>query len=432
MKEPPAQPPPSFPDPATDRLLRLLRGNFDDSMAILSEPEWREILEATRRHGIGPLVFHAIRKNKLDRRVPPSIRTPLRQAYLATAVSNARRFHFLSEIAAAFQARSIPLILLKGAHLAQFVYPDAALRPMSDIDILVPAVDLNRAADCLFELGYGFRDYGTWQVAPGKSGHYPIPSDQMHFRTLHHPTAGIMVELHCAITYAESPFTIDMEGIWDRARPVRMETSEALIMHPEDLLLHLCHHLAYQHRFDAMSLRALCDIGVLLDTAAASIDRERLLRRARGWRIHRALFLCLHLARRLLHVDLAEFLLEKALPGEIDPNLADGIQAWFLSDGARVDPPPPYLPGLKETGSIKGGIRYLLKALFPKKEVIGVRYLVPPASRRVYLYYGVRMIDYLRDHTGDLWRVLRRDPGARTGMDRSIEEDRLRRWLEGS
>ena len=273
MMEPPAQSPPPFPDPATDRLLCILRGGFDESMAALSEEKWREVLEAARRHGVGPLMFHAIRKTGADRRVPPSILTSLRQSYLSAAVSNARRFHFLSEIAAAFRVRSIPLILLKGAHLAQFVYPNAGLRPMSDLDLLVPAADLARAADCLFELGYGFRDYETGRIEPKKSGHYPIPSDQMHFRALHHRTAGTMVELHCAITYADSPFTIDMDGVWERARPVRMEAVEALAMHPEDLLLHLCLHLAYQHGFDAMSLRALGDI-------AAGPRSERHRRRA--------------------------------------------------------------------------------------------------------------------------------------------------------
>ena len=69
--------------------------------------------------------------------------------------------------------------------------------------------------------------------------------------------------------------------------------------------------------------------------------------------------------------------------------------------------------------------------MFPKKEVIGVRYLVPPKSRRVYLYYIVRMIDYVRDHADGVWRVLRRDADVRAGMERKIEGDHIRRWLEG-
>ncbi|MCP4365035.1 MAG: nucleotidyltransferase family protein [Planctomycetes bacterium] len=48
----------------------------------------------------------------------------------------------------------MPVILLKGAHLAQVVYSNIALRPMGDIDILVKKNDLPKAKELLLELGY--------------------------------------------------------------------------------------------------------------------------------------------------------------------------------------------------------------------------------------------------------------------------------------
>lgn len=417
------------PDAATERMLHILQGELGGlPPAGFSETDWRDILDAARRHGVGPLLFQAIRKNGTDRKAPPAVLDTLRKGFLATAVSNARRFHFLHEIADAFNARSIPFILLKGAHLAQFVYPDAGLRPMSDLDILIPAADLYRAAECLIEMGYGFRNYGTGQIVQDNPRDYPVPSGQMHFRALYHLSSGNVVELHCAVTYASSPFTIDMTGIWDRACPVRMGKVEALTMHPEDLLLHLCLHLAYQHQFDGTSLRALCDIAMVL--ADSNIDGDRLVRRAREWRVHRALFICLDLAHRILSVPQAERLLGTARERDIDPALAEAVLRRLFSEGDPQETPPPYLPGLKEAGGIAGKIRFFLKAVFPDKEVVGVRYLVPPTSRRVYLYYPVRMIDFFRDHTVQVLRVLRRDHAMVAGMDRKIEEDRLRNWLE--
>lgn len=417
-------------DTATDRMLRILRGELSSlQTADLSEADWQAILDAARRHGILPLLFHAIRKDGTSHPVPPAVMDTLRKAFLGTAVANAHRFHFLHEIAAAFNARSIPLILLKGAHLAQFVYPDTGLRPMCDLDILIPAADLYPAAECLLKMGYGFRDYGTGQIVPDNPRNYPVPSGQMHFRALYHRSSGNAVELHCAITYASSPFFIDTAGIWDRARSVRMGEVEACTMHPEDLLLHLCLHLAYQHQFDGTSLRALCDIKAVL--ADSEIDGDRLVHRAREWRVHRALFMCLDLAHRILGVPQAEALLGKAGEGEVDPAMTDAILHRLFAEGDPQETPPPYMPGLRETKGVAEKIRFFLKAVFPNREVIGVRFLVPPTSRRVYLYYAVRMIEFVRDHTADVWHLLRGDRAMEAGMDRKIENVRLRRWLEG-
>lgn len=397
----------------------------------LSEDEWLRILESARRHSVGPLLFSLLWKAGTDRLLPPSITEPLRQKYLATAVSNARRFHLFSEIVSEFQQQGIPVIPLKGTHLAHFVYPDPGARPMSDLDILVKPGDLHRAASRLFELGYGFRDYKTGRIEADKSLHYPIPPGQMHFRALHHRSSRNVVELHHAITYADSPFTIHMDGIWRRARPASIDAIEMLTMHPEDLLLHLSLHLAYQHRFDATSFRALFDIKAVLDAPAPPIDEDRLIRRAREWRVHRALFLCLYFVQRFFNSSPARALLEKRRTDDLDEQLAETVQTRIFHLCERTEEPPHYIPGLKEAVGMKSKIRYILKSLFPDKDVISVRYLVPPGSSRIYLYYLVRMADYVRDHTSGVWRIIRRDPGLDAGMERKLEEGSLRRWLEG-
>jgi hypothetical protein len=43
----------------------------------------------------------------------------------------------IAELASAFAAASIRVMVLKGAHLAQVVYPNLTLRAMQDIDLLV-------------------------------------------------------------------------------------------------------------------------------------------------------------------------------------------------------------------------------------------------------------------------------------------------------
>ncbi len=56
-----------------------------------------------------------------------------------------------------------------------------------------------------------------------------------------------MVEVHWTLLKEDEPFTIDADALWERAVPARIANLDALALLLEDLVLHLCLHLAYQH-----------------------------------------------------------------------------------------------------------------------------------------------------------------------------------------
>jgi hypothetical protein len=56
---------------------------------------------------------------------------------LYSALRNMRRCHELSKVLRILQNDGIPVIVLKGAALAEVVYGNIALRSMSDVDLLV-------------------------------------------------------------------------------------------------------------------------------------------------------------------------------------------------------------------------------------------------------------------------------------------------------
>ena len=62
----------------------------------------------------------------------------------------------LAEIDQLFEQNSIPYVAVKGTSIREIVYPDAALRPASDIDILVASERRLEAARVLIEAGYEF------------------------------------------------------------------------------------------------------------------------------------------------------------------------------------------------------------------------------------------------------------------------------------
>jgi hypothetical protein len=64
------------------------------------------------------------------------------------------RRHVLAQIADAMRGEHITAMLVKGAALALTVYPDAAARRMSDIDMLVAEADQESAVRALERLGW--------------------------------------------------------------------------------------------------------------------------------------------------------------------------------------------------------------------------------------------------------------------------------------
>jgi len=75
--------------------------------------------------------------------------------------------------------------------------------------------------------------------------------DDQNIDTKHVPPmqkeGGAMVEVHWTLLEEDEPFTIDADALWERTVPARIANLDALALSVEDLVLHLCLHLAYQH-----------------------------------------------------------------------------------------------------------------------------------------------------------------------------------------
>jgi len=67
-----------------------------------------------------------------------------------------------------------------------------------------------------------------------------------------------------------------MEGVWKRARKARVAGVDALVLCPEDSLLHLCLHL-FQHRRGGW-LTSSCDIAELANHHRDRLDWQAFLR----------------------------------------------------------------------------------------------------------------------------------------------------------
>ena len=90
----------------------------------------------------------------------------------------------LAEALGAFRDAGIPTIVLKGAYVAEAVYKNIALRPMSDVDILVKKKDLPAVEKILLKLGYDPPEHPRMQ---NKTRYSRVPF---------HKLGGIGIEVH--------------------------------------------------------------------------------------------------------------------------------------------------------------------------------------------------------------------------------------------
>ena len=175
------------------------------------ELDWPEFARLAAWHSLAGVVYQRLREFVKQGLISKSALDELRPIYLAQVSASMLRTYWLGQILRELHARDIPVIVLKGAYLADVVYADSALRPMGDIDLLVRQEDLQAVAQTLTDLGYqASKEFWLdFELQVGK--HLP-PFVK---------TGAPPIELHWRLLDPDIPFEIDQAGLWQRACPVK-------------------------------------------------------------------------------------------------------------------------------------------------------------------------------------------------------------------
>ena len=342
-------------------LIDLLNNKFEDAgLAEISPEIWAALISEACRHRVAPLLYKKIRHASAEDKIPVDSLNALRKQYLTTAAHNTVLFSQLNELVAILNRKNIPVMLLKGAHLAEFVYKDIALRPMSDIDILIKEEDLNETLQIVFDGGYQIMETGNDEKEKTiKNYKYSIASDAKHFKTLIHSETKCVLEIHCNITRESSPFKIPPSDLWLNSQKVKLNDNSVFILCPDDLLLHLCLHAAYDDLF-GYGLGALYDIALTIKYYHKSIDWQRLWHRAVRWRTERCLEISLYFAKKYFESSFPEQMLESF---HIDKMLNIAEKRIFRASKARIADPHPVNKRIRK--KMREKIPYIYKALIP-------------------------------------------------------------------
>lgn len=275
---------------------RTLLKSADDakfSKLLTADLDWDYLLETLHRHKLTPLFFWRLNESGLSGHIAASQFEKLRTIYLSSVVNNHKLYQRLTRVLALFAEKKIPVILLKGAALGINTYPDSALRPFGDLDILVHKSDVKQGQELLENLGY--------QLV--KDIYFPVPdekNDELGCEWTYHFNSSV-VELHWTLIDELNPFQIDITRFWDKGEEVNVNEQKALVLNPANQILHLCLH---QSKHLWKHLRDLTDIGLVMETFAERTDWEKLYFDAKSQDLDLCVFYSISLAQKVLEISL--------------------------------------------------------------------------------------------------------------------------------
>jgi hypothetical protein len=340
--------------------------------------DWSYILERSKREAVSPFIYYHLNNAHYNDAVPRSIWEEFKAIYYNNSLRNTILCEEAKRILIIFNEENIKAIILKGIFLAQNIYKNIALRPMSDIDLLIKKEDLARANTILTSLGYAsppnYTDYLKKDL---------IASINTLLYNKNHAST-FFIHLHWHLINSTWPLDslvskMDMERIWAYAKPIQLDSINALILSPEHYLLYLAHH-SFNHSFDRFIL--FSDILEFLRCYKDRIDWKVLSEEAKRFNLSRILYYSLFLASKRLRYDIPELekmkavkisSLEKVLFSLMNKEIGLSLSAYLM-----------YL--LTQDG-LAGKLKFIKRTILPTTYVMAHNFSLPISEIKAYHYY---------------------------------------------
>lgn len=408
----------SFP-PLADILLECLhlsRPIDKNKLAQLSLADWDCLFNLSVEQRVTSLLYARLKAQAAQSVVPAGVWEQLAGQSKSAATWNLVLQREFNRVAIALTEAGIPVIVLKGMHLASLVYANLSLRTMGDLDLLVPLADVFRAAKILQTLGYQSpRDLSTLELEFAMAHHLP---DMVKDNRFH-------VELHAHLTLPYIAYAVDTQVWWDNAVTVQIAGVTVKVLDPADLLLHLGIHISYQHQLKT-DLRHYYDLAVVLQFLGDKLDWAEVVARARsrGWQ--RGIYLVFRMAEVLFGLVLPQEVMQALSDEEVQllPIEFALTEMWLSSEEKYFFSKD--VAQFQYQRSLIGKIRYIWQRIFIPKEIMARKYPAPANSARLYFYYLVRVKDLFITQTGRVWQMWR---GDQTIVTKATAKHTLWAWL---
>ena len=247
-------------------LVRIARCAVDESpLGQFDSNLWTRLPYDAEANHLAPLLDSLLRR--YDQQAPEPAAGTLRALMLRHAVWHRARTDALHEVLTALERKKIEALVLKGAALAWMIYQAPALRPMVDVDLMVPRTAAPLAQQTLLRLGFHA------ERTPRRFG-----------RNMHHlPVAAridggviVNVEIHVDALSRDSLSSIEPTNLTELPRSFVLDGTRQFTLGHVDMLRHLTHHLLAPSLDGCVRLIAIVDLLRYARTFQDQIDWPRI------------------------------------------------------------------------------------------------------------------------------------------------------------
>ncbi len=264
-----------------DLILRLLAactsldpdpsGSSSILQAALDIRDWGAVLEEAELQGMVPLLHRALKTAGVI--LDDDIQLRLKGLVLRHRLVNRVRAQVLIQVMEKANDSGLQPILVKGAALADLVYPDPALRPMRDIDMLLSATQLQPMQQLLLDLGF----LETYPAV--------IFQHHRHLPPLTKTVDGFQIGIevhHNLFSLGIGHHWGGLEDLLSRPHVYNLPGTNisACCLGPEDMLVQLCAHFnCTGGEYEPLRMLWVADLLAFLKGYAAQIDWQLLRKR---------------------------------------------------------------------------------------------------------------------------------------------------------
>lgn len=256
----------------------------------LRDEDWLAVLSLANQHLLGPALHARWRRLGWLPALPPDVCDYVADLHRLNRNRNRALRRQMTEIVKALNRVGIaPIVLKGGIHLLESAYPghDKGIRMMRDLDILVPAADLERAVGVLTGIGYTVADrYPDGHHAYGEFARPGVPGS---------------VDLHTELV--DPYYVLPAAEIRARANVLPVENLRLAAPSPTDRMLHHLLHAQVHYLGDyyrgTLRLNQLHEFAVLADKYRTEIDWNRIADRMTEFHLSTPLHSYLLAAERL-------------------------------------------------------------------------------------------------------------------------------------
>ena len=346
-------------------------------MSIPANVECSQLVAWLHKHELAALAHRY-----LDRHDPAAAQ--LAPIYWASAGANMMKLVLLEPLLAAFAEAGIKCVLLKGMAFCLTIYPDTAVRPMTDLDIWVQRRDWPGTWQIMRELGYEtdklwhnpqtIPDHVTaLEFYPRRAMKEDFLSVEIHSDLIAHPTHLIG--------------RFPLAAWWEQTCTEAWQGHTIHLLDPAAALLHTAVHQMFQHR-GQLRLRWLLDIDQLVRGTASyhltNADWSRLAEEADQAGVLPAIQSALRLSQKWFDTPLPELALA-LLTRPSDPQQQSFFQQMVMpqqSTAAHVWTDVQGIPHIRER------LTLLRQKLLPNPTYMMERYQIP--SPLLLPFYYIR------------------------------------------